>query len=50
MEGLFREERDRDTKLLASGANAGKAGSSKTRCTKDADTTDRSQDCIMYAQ
>ncbi len=50
MEALFREERDRDTKLLASGANAGKVGAFEGADYEARGYYRPQQDCIMFTR
>jgi hypothetical protein len=50
MEALFREERDRDTKLLASGPNAGKLGAFEGAMYESHGYYRPQQDCIMFTR
>jgi hypothetical protein len=50
MEELFREERDRDTKLLSSGPNAGKVGAFEGALYEAAGYYRAQQDCIMFTR
>jgi hypothetical protein len=50
MEALFREERDRDTKLLASGPNAGKVGAFEGAMYEGRGYYRPQQDCIMFTR
>ena len=50
MEALFREERARDTKLLASGPNAGKVGAFEGAMYEGRGYYRPQQDCIMFTR
>jgi hypothetical protein len=50
MEALFREERERDTKLLNSGANAGKVGAFEGAMYEGKGYYRPQQDCIMFTR
>lgn len=50
MEALFREERERDTKLLASGPNAGKLGAFEGAMYEARGYYRPQQDCIMFTR
>jgi hypothetical protein len=50
MEALFREERDRDTKLLSSGPNAGKVGAFEGAMYEAKGYYRPQQDCIMFTR
>jgi hypothetical protein len=50
MEALFREERDRDTKLLGSGPNAGKVGAFEGANYEARGYYRPQQDCIMFTR
>ena len=50
MEALFREERERDTKLLASGPNAGKVGAFEGAMYEGRGYYRPQQDCIMFTR
>jgi hypothetical protein len=50
METLFREERERDTKLLASGPNAGKVGAFEGAMYEGRGYYRPQQDCIMFTR
>ena len=50
MEALFREERDRDTKLLASGRNGGKVGAFEGAMYEGKGYFRPQQDCIMFTR
>jgi len=50
MEALFREERDKATKLLASGANAGKVGAFEGAIYEGRGYYRPQQDCIMFTR
>ncbi len=50
MEALFREERERDTKLLSSGPNAGKVGAFEGAMYEARGYYRPQQDCIMFTR
>jgi hypothetical protein len=50
MEALFRQERERDTKLLASGPNAGKVGAFEGAMYEGRGYYRPQQDCIMFTR
>jgi hypothetical protein len=50
MEKLFAEERSRDTKLLASGPNAGKVGAFEGALYEARGYYRPQQDCIMFTR
>jgi hypothetical protein len=50
MEALFREERDRDTRLLSSGPNAGKVGAFEGALYEARGYYRPQQDCIMFTR
>jgi hypothetical protein len=50
MEALFREERERDTKLLGSGPNAGKVGAFEGAMYEGRGYYRPQQDCIMFTR
>ena len=50
MEALFREERDRETKLLNSGANSGKIGAFEGAMYEARGYYRPQQDCIMFTR
>jgi hypothetical protein len=50
MEALFREERERDTRLLASGPNAGKVGAFEGAMYEGQGYYRPQQDCIMFTR
>jgi len=50
MEALFREERERDSKLLASGRNSGKVGAFEGAMYEGKGYFRPQQDCIMFTR